>query len=214
MTHLTQAIFTILSLVNPVICATIFAKIGAGKTNASKMALAVQATVAIAVILCLAALGGAQLLNVFGISLSAFQVAGGMVLVWMGFIMLRGNSSPTSASEPEPPTTESADDSETDDPSDASLTPLILFAASPGTITGVITLSVSHSKSEIPVTALIAIIIALSVTWLIIVLSSRSSGSKKPGLIHDVTTRFMGLIVLAMGVQFALSGLNTFFHPQ
>ena len=35
-----------------------------------------------------------------------------------------------------------------------SLTPLILFAANPGTITGVITLSVAHGKSGIPVSAL------------------------------------------------------------
>ena len=34
---------------------------------------------------------------------------------------------------------------------------------------------------------------------------------RKPGLMHDVSTRFMGLIVLAMGVQFALTGLETFF---
>jgi len=54
------------------------------------------------------------------------------------------------------------------------LTPLILFAAGPGTITGVIT--------------------------------SINSG----GLVHDVTMRFMGLLVLAMGVQFALSGYQSF----
>jgi small neutral amino acid transporter SnatA (MarC family) len=28
---------------------------------------------------------------------------------------------------------------------------------------------------------------------------------------HDVTTRFMGLIVLAMGMQFLLTGLKAFF---
>jgi len=28
---------------------------------------------------------------------------------------------------------------------------------------------------------------------------------------HDVMTRFMGLIVLAMGVQFSLTGLKAFF---
>ena len=65
-----------------------------------------------------------------------------MVLVWMGFIMLRGNSSPTSAADNNP------------EPGGASLAPLILFAASPGTITGVITLSVSHAQHEVPVTAL------------------------------------------------------------
>ena len=39
----------------------------------------------------------------------------------------------------------------------ASLTPLILFAVSPGTITGVITLSLAHAKSGIPITALVAV---------------------------------------------------------
>ena len=199
MTEYLQAVLTVLSLVNPVICAAIFSKISQGKSAGAQLADATKAAVAVIAILCLAALAGAQLLKVFGISLQAFQVAGGMVLVWMGFIMLRGNSSPTSAA------------SATDDDAqatDASLAPLILFAASPGTITGVITLSISHSAHEIPVTALVAVVIAMTVTWLIMILTSRTSGGKKPGLMHDVTTRFMGLIVLAMGVQFALTGLG------
>ena len=199
MTEYLQAVLTVLSLVNPVICAAIFSKISQGKSAGAQLADATKAAVAVIAILCLAALAGAQLLKVFGISLQALQVAGGMVLVWMGFIMLRGNSSPTSAA------------SATDDDAqatDASLAPLILFAASPGTITGVITLSISHSAHEIPVTALVAIVIAMTVTWLIMILTGRTSGRKKPGLMHDVTTRFMGLIVLAMGVQFALTGLG------
>lgn len=210
MTQYVQAILTVLSLVNPLICAAIFTKVTQGQTHSEKIASATKAALAIIIILCLAALGGAQLLKVFGISLSAFQVAGGMVLVWMGFIMLRGNSAPTSA-------TRSVIKDDKPDPtqSDASsLTPLILFAASPGTITGVITLAVTHSPGTIPLTALIAVIAALAATWLIMVLSASASEQKKPGLMHDVTTRFMGLIVLAMGVQFALTGLDAFFHNQ
>jgi multiple antibiotic resistance protein len=201
-----QATVTILSLVNPVICATIFAKITAGKSTNAKMGDATKATLAIIVILGLAALGGAQLLKVFGITLPAFQTAGGMVLVWMGFIMLRGDASPTSAS--------SEDNSDDTSEDNASLSPLILFAASPGTITGVITLSVAHSQHAIPTTALVAIVIALAVTWLIMLVTSRAGGQRKQGLMHDVTSRFMGLIVLAMGVQFALSGCQQFFRPK
>ena len=200
-----QAIFTVLSLVNPVICATIFTKITQGKPKSARVADATKAILAILVILCLAALGGSQVLKAFGISLPAFQVAGGLVLVWMGFIMLRGNSSPTSPSASEPD-----DNPQT---ADSSLAPLILFAASPGTITGVITLAISHSQHAIPVTALVAVGVALAVTWLIIVVSASASGEKKPGLMHDVTSRFMWLIVLAMGVQFVLTGLNQFFLP-
>lgn len=193
-----------LSLVNPVICAAIFAKITRDKSPGARVTEATKAALAIIVILSLAALGGSQLLSVFGISLPAFQVAGGMVLVWMGFVMLRGNSSPTSTSV--------ASGEDELQAKDVSLSPLIMFAASPGTITGVITLSVSHSQDEIPVTALVAVFVALIVTWLILILSSNMSGNKKPSLVHDVSTRFMGLIVLAMGVQFALSGLRTFFE--
>jgi small neutral amino acid transporter SnatA (MarC family) len=43
------------------------------------------------------------------------------------------------------------------------------------------------------------------------IVAARSAGQNKPGLMHDVMPRFMGLIVLAMGVQLALTGLKTFF---
>jgi multiple antibiotic resistance protein len=197
MNHFAQGILTVLSLVNPAICAAMLLQSSGAKPRAQRIADATKAVLAITVILCLAALGGLQLLHVFGISLSAFQVAGGLVLVWMGFTMLRGNSSPTSSNEAKP--------------SSSSLTPLILFAASPGTITGVITLSVSHAKEEVPVTALVSIVAALGITWLILLVASSGERHGKPGLLHDVTSRFMGLIVLAMGVQFLLAGAKEFF---
>ena len=126
--------------------------------------------------------------------------AGGLVLVWMGIMMLRGNSSPTAASpSDEPQATETGN---------SSLTPVILFAASPGTITGVITLAVSHSAAAVPTTALFAVVIAVSITWVIMVITSRASGGHKPGLVHDVTSRFMGLIVLAMGVPLVMGHLS------
>jgi multiple antibiotic resistance protein len=197
LTQYVQGVLTILSLVNPVICATIFSQVSDGQSRSVKVANATKAALAIMGILCLAALGGAQLLKTFGISLSAFQVAGGMVLVWMGFIMLRGSTSPTTS------------DSDTET---TTLTPLILFAASPGTITGVITLAVAHSQHEFPITALVSVVVAITATWMVMILSARTSGGQKRGLVHDVTTRFMGLIVLAMGVQFVLTGLEQFFH--
>jgi len=51
------------------------------------------------------------------------------------------------------------------------------------------------------------------VMWVVMLLVARG-GSRASGagsLLHDMVTRFMGLIVLAMGVQFALTGLHNFF---
>jgi multiple antibiotic resistance protein len=192
-----QAILTILSLVNPMICGAMFAQIVKGESKNRQISEATKVGLIVTAILCLTAVAGARLLTAFGISLDAFQVAGGMVLVWMGFLMLRGTSSPTG-------------DEKGEHAKDA-LTPLILFAASPGTITGVITVSVAHTQDGFPVTALVAVVVALAITWLLMIVAARSSGKEKQGLMHDVSSRFMGLVVLAMGVQFVLSGLTTFF---
>jgi multiple antibiotic resistance protein len=199
-----QAIITVLSLVNPFMCAAIFAQIEAGRSPEAQMGSATKVALVVFVILTVAALLGVKVLYLFGVSLDAFMVAGGGVLAWLGFAMLRGlpPGSPSAAVTPG---------------ANPSLTPLILFAASPGTITGVITLSVVHAKSGIPVTALMAVAVATTVMWILIVLVARLGGRGSGGFVHDAVTRFMGLIVIAMGVQFALSGGRSFmletFHP-
>ncbi|MEZ5600419.1 MAG: MarC family protein [Candidatus Competibacteraceae bacterium] len=86
--------------------------------------------------------------------------------------------------------------------SEPSLTPLILFAASPGTITGVITLSAAHTRLKLPITALVAIVVAVMVTWLVMLFFARFTGKQDGGgFIRDTMTRLMGLIVLSMGVH-------------
>ena len=85
-----QAIVTVLSLINPAICAAMFARAVAGRSLGEKMTDAARAGVAVLVILTVAALLGKQLLHLFGVSLDAFMVAGGGVLAWMGFSMLSG----------------------------------------------------------------------------------------------------------------------------
>ena len=192
-----QAIVTVLSLVNPLVCGAMFARIEAERSTLERRADAIKVVLAVVIILSGAALIGTQLLHLFGVSLDAFMVAGGGVLGWMGFSMLSGHGSSASPSRPLGPS--------------ASLTPLILFAASPGTITGVITLSAAHTRLGFPVTALIAIVVASALTWLAIVLVARvAHQSVEGGFARDAATRFMGLIVISMGVQFALTGLRQF----
>ena len=192
-----QAIVTVLSLVNPLVCGAMFAQIEAGRSTLDQRAEAIKVTLAVVIILSGAALIGTQLLHLFGVSLDAFMVAGGGVLAWMGFSMLSGQGSPASPSRPLG--------------TSGSLTPLILFAASPGTITGVITLSAAHTRLGFPVTALIAIVVASALTWLAMVLVGRvARQSVEGGFARDAATRFMGLIVISMGVQFALTGLRQF----
>jgi multiple antibiotic resistance protein len=194
-----QAVVTVLSLVNPLICGVMFAQIEAGRTRAIRITDATKVALAVLIILLVAALAGARVLQIFGVSLDAFSIAGGGVLTWIGFSMLRGNSP------------QARDPSKDGAAEKRSLTPVILFAASPGTITGVITLAVAHARLALPVTALVAV--AVAVMWVAMLLMARGGprASGAGNLLHDMVTRFMGLIVLAMGVQFALTGFRNFF---
>ncbi len=184
-----QAFVTVLSLINPAVCGMIFESAESSRSRAQRLGDAAKATAAILVILELAALFGIRILNLFGISLDVFSIAGGGVLLWMGFSMLKGSNAGSS--------------------SGSSLTPLILFAASPGTITGVITLAVSHSRDALPVTALVSVAAATLVTWLVLMaISFGNVKAGKPGFVRATIQSLMGLIVMAMGTQFAAEGLT------
>lgn len=199
-----------LALVNPVVCAAMFLQAEATRARTAQLRDVFKAVLTVLVILALAALVGAKILHAFGVSLDAFSVAGGGVLAWIGVTMLIGGSGSGASSG----------GSQDGAPrGQASPTPLILFAASPGTITGVITLAVAHSRLELPVTALIAVVVATAVLGLTLLAAvylgnherhAETGGIGGIGFVRDTATRFMGLIVIAMGVQFALTGFRAF----
>lgn len=195
-----QAIATVLALVNPVMCGAIFMRVEGDRPRRDLLIDATMASLTVLVILILAALVGTRILHLFGVSLDAFSVAGGGVLSWIGFSMLSNTSS------------EQQQETRAEKSQKPSLAPLILFAASPGTITGVITLAAAHSKNAFPVTALVAVVVAAIGMWLWILLAiSMGSHTKGGGLVRSTATQFMGLIVIAMGVQFVLTGIREFF---
>ena len=200
MNEYVQGFATVISLINPVMCAAIFAKLQGGATG-NQSGAAIKAMAAVFVILALSAFFGIKVLGIFGISLNAFSVAGGIILAWMGFSML--------SRKPSKPDTRGHESVQ----SSTDLTPLILFAASPGTITGVITLSVSNSVHGLPVTTLVSVALACGVTLLVLLASNKIEAASQGGngLLKETVSRFMALIVLAMGLQFLLTGAKAFF---
>lgn len=196
-----QAIATLFPLINPMVCAMMFVGLSSGRSPAQKLIDATRVILIIAAVLVVAAFLGARILHVFGVSLDAFSVAGGLVLSFIGFQMLVGpsNTAVTAVEEGEVDA--------------ASYAPMILFAASPGTITGVITTAAVHSGTKFPTSALVAIAAVLTVTWCVLMVVARASaraGATGPSLGRDMITRYMGLIVIAMGIQYALTGYKAF----
>ena len=195
-----QAIVTILALVNPVMCMAIFANCVENVSKEEKEKGAFKAVAAVGVVLLVAAIAGTAILGVFGISLDAFACAGGGILVWIGVGMLTSTQAAAGTRAVQVPN------------SDASLAPLILFAASPGTIMGVITIAAAHAKRSLPVTAIVGVLVTLVILAAALLMATRVAGVlRKVGLAKEMITSYMGVIVIAMGVQFALKGIKGFF---
>jgi multiple antibiotic resistance protein len=197
--QMVQAIVTVLAVINPVVCGSIFLTLTSKLTPAQKRLAAIKVASSILIILVVSALIGLKILSIFSISLDAFRIVGGMIIAYMGFDMLSGRHTVGQA----PPPNGDAD-------AQSSLAPLIMFAAGPGTITTVVTLAAVHTPDGLPLTAIAAAIIGAGVTLATLLLTVQM-GSRLGSSTQAIVTRFMGLIVASMGMQFVLAGLKAFF---
>jgi multiple antibiotic resistance protein len=197
--NIVQAIVTVLAVINPVVCGTMFSGLTSNLASTQKRWTAVRVALAILIILIASALIGRKVLSIFGISLDVFRIIGGMIVTYMGFDMLRGRQMVVQTSSPDK-----------DGNATNSLIPLIMFAAGPGTITAIVTLAAVHTPDGFPVTAIVAAIVGAGVTFAALLLVI-GVGSRVSSGTQSTVTRFMGLIVASMGMQFVLTGLKEFF---
>jgi multiple antibiotic resistance protein len=67
------------------------------------------------------------------------------------------------------------------------------------------------ARLHLPTTALVAIGVATATTWLVMLVAARIARKLAgSGFLRDTISRLMGLLVLSMGVQFALTGFHAF----
>jgi multiple antibiotic resistance protein len=199
--QIAQAILTVLAVINPVVCASIFLTLTPHLESRQKQRAAVRVALSILLILVASALVGLHVLSVFGISLDVFRIVGGIIIAYMGFDMLGGGQKIAQA----PPASGASTDARN------SLAPLVMFAAGPGTITAVVTLAAVHTPDGLPLSALAASVVGAGVTLGVLLLASQL-GKHIGRNTQAIVTRFMGLIVTAMGAQFVLTGLKAFMH--
>ncbi len=200
MDHVIQATIALLAIANPIGAAPLFSSFTESLSPAEQHRAAIHATLAVFIILMIANLSGHWVLRVFGISIPAFQAAGGLVVLLMGLEMLRG--SPTKVQFDTKPETARED---------SVLVPFAMpLIAGPGAITTVITLSTRNASWW---TGMTVNLIAITTTCVVLFVSLRSSAwlaKRISERANRIFLRFMGLILLAVGAQLLLTGVHTF----
>jgi len=138
------------------------------------------------------ALTGQFLFSIFNITIASFRIAGGILLVTVAFRMLNPKKGEYSQEELE----------------DIAIVPLAFpLTAGPGTITTVILL-ISEADSLLQgLFVLVAIAVGIAVSYV-----GMKYASKISGLVGGeglrVVTKLMAILVLAIAVQFVISGIT------
>ncbi len=197
--HIVYASATLIALMAPIGELPVFLSIMSGRLPVEHRRGALTVAFGSLIVLAVAALLGRQLLDWFSVSLPAFRAAGGLVLILVGLELLQGKFSPVLGKRKS-------------DPEDHLWVPMIMpLTAGPAAITTVITLSIAEPRpAGVPVGTLIAIVIANVVVFVTLLLASPISRAIRPRVAR-VLERFFGLILVAVGFEMGLGGIQQFF---
>ena len=92
-TEYAKILLALLVIVNPVGAVPLFASLTAENTAVEKHHIARTASVAVAIVLIVAAVGGDSLLALFGISIASFKVGGAILILLLAISMMHGEKS-------------------------------------------------------------------------------------------------------------------------
>jgi multiple antibiotic resistance protein len=196
------ALSSIFFLVDP------FAAIGSflaitGHCNAEKRKrMARKAALTCFIVLTSFAVAGQLIFRMFGITLPAFEVAGGLILLLIGLDMLEAKRSPTQEA--------SGDTEEASHKEDAGIVPLgIPMLAGPGAISSVMVLvgQVPHFWRWEMGAILGAIAITALVSYWVLAAAGRVRAVMGETGIR-ILVRIMGLLLVALAMQFFVNGLT------
>ncbi len=170
------------------------------KKTQNKVAL--RATIAAFIIIAVFSMFGHIIFRMFGITLPAFQIAGGIIVFIIGFQMLNARDNPIhTQTDIEKQQMESI-------AHDMAISPLgIPLLAGPGTISTAMNF-VGAEKSMTNVLMVIGIFGIMCLITYFLFISSRGIAAKiSPGMLK-VISRIMGLILAVIAVQMLINGIE------
>jgi multiple antibiotic resistance protein len=196
------ALGSIFFLVDPFAALPTFLAVTAGQDQAKRVRTARKAALTAFVILSLFAVAGTYIFRIFGISLPAFEIAGGIILLLIGLDMLEAKRSPTQESSDETVAAATKDD--------VGIVPLgIPMLAGPGAITSVMVLvgQAHQSQGHWQMSAIFgAIALTAAICYLVLGSATRVANALGETGIR-ILIRVMGLLLVALAVQYFVNGL-------
>jgi len=195
-----SAFVTFVVTIGPVDTAAVFASLTKGVHRANRKSLAARSVLAAGAMLLIFAAAGNLLLQALGVSLPAFQVAGGILLFLQALTLSFSRSGLSSISEGE--------QREAERPGDIAVFPLAFpLIAGPGSLSAVVLLMGRVDGLAHATAIVLLLLLCLALTFAALLASDRlSRWLGETGT--DVVGRVSGVLLAALAVQFVLDGLQ------
>ncbi len=185
---------SLLTIIDPIAAAPVFVTMTEKYDNVARRQTAFRACISALVILLVFAIGGGVIFKIFGITVDALRIAGGILFFMMAMQMLLGKE-------------RSANNNESLN-LDQAIVPLgIPLICGPGAISTVMVLMGQNRSISHVAVLILAIVLVIVLTALVLLVSPNIVKLiGKSGV--AVITRVIGLIVCTIGIQFIIDGLK------
>lgn len=189
---------SLLAIINPLSATPMYLALTQGYSAERRRQTLRSAILTAFLVLVVFALLGGTIFQLFGITLDAFRIAGGIIFFGIGTDMLQAKRSRVKATEEE--------EAEAATKEAVGITPLgIPMITGPGAITTVMVLMTQANTVPRVATVFVATVAVLAIAYVVL--------GAAPRILHffgqtglNVMTRIMGLLVTVIGVQFIIDG--------
>jgi multiple antibiotic resistance protein len=195
------ALTSLFVIIDPIATVPAFLGMTPHDTVADRIRMARLASIVAAAVLVFFVIVGEGLFKLLGITMSAFKIAGSIVLLLIALDMLRAQRSAVQET-----TEEKAAGAQKED---IAITPLgIPMLAGPGAISTVILLKGEASGVDQAIALILCIAVVCFATYWTLRFASVQGARFFTPIAMKLTTRIMGLLLAALAIQFILDGIS------
>jgi multiple antibiotic resistance protein len=193
------------AIMNPISNVPIFLSLTGEDDQQTTKAIAFRSLMLAFVIIAVFSVAGKAILGLFGITLPAFRLVGGLLVLIIGFHMLKGNQS--SVQHPDEEEKQKSREAELS----VAVSPLAMpILAGPGTIATAMNFASEGGIIETIMT-IAAFAVLCVITYLLFIFGKKFVNVIGAGAL-GVITRMMGLILAVIGMQMVIEGINGAFN--
>ncbi len=199
------------AIMNPIANTPIFIGLTQSNTSAERRKIAFQSVFYAFIIVSVFCVAGHFIFKLFGITLPAFQITGGILLFFVGYSLIQGKKSPVHhfPESAKPEIQEMHEKNETN----IAISPLAIpILAGPGTIATAMNFIGVSSNDLVHILIVVISFAALCLLTFILFVSGEKFIHFLGRGVISVITRIMGLILSVIATQMVIAGIHGALH--